>query len=307
MRRYSKQNIAITVLSILLAISIGIIAVIAFVNRNNTALWNELYSLFGVAQQDTSGDDYIRFLDVGQGDCALLCSNGQAALIDTATSDFGDVICKKLNSAKITGIDLMMLSHNHDDHYGGAERITERFLVENLIIPDIINTDRNTADIKAVMSNVLAYEGDCFTAVQGMNSKIGDINLTVLAYFPDEAEENNRSIIAMAEIEGFKFLFTGDAEEDAEKRLLKESLNLDCDVLKAGHHGSKYSTTYELLDATTPEYAVISCGEGNQYSHPNDELLDRLDDRNIKTYRTDKQGDITFNIENGNMTVTTSD
>lgn len=304
--RTDRLNVTIKALSILLVISIGIIAVIAFVNKNNTAFWHQLYSSFGVAKETTSGDDFISFLDVGQGDCALLCSNGQSAIIDTAASDYNSVICKKLSSADVASIDLMMLSHNHDDHYGSAKFIAERFLVNNLIIPNILNTDRNTSEIKTVMSKVLSDDGDCFTAVGGMNSKIGDINLMVLAYFSDEEEENNRSIFAMAEIDGLKFLFTGDAEAEAERRLLKENLNLDCDVLKAGHHGSKYSTTYELLDATTPQYAVISCGEGNQYSHPNDELLDRLNDRNIKTYRTDKQGDITFNIDNGNINVITS-
>lgn len=278
---------------------------IAVILATNNTLSQKLYVILGVASDKTVSDDYIRFLDVGQGDSILLCSNGKSALIDASTENYGDAICSSLHTLGVKYLDLLMISHNHDDHYGGAERITERFMVDNLIIPDITHTDSNTKTMKRIMSNVLAEDGECFTAVQGMSSKVGDISITVLGYFADESDENDRSIFAIAEIDGIKFLFTGDAGKSAEHRLLTERLSLDCDVLKVGHHGSKDSSTELFLNMCRPEYAVISCGKNNQYSHPDDEALQRLEDCGAEIFRTDISSDITFYVDDGEITVQT--
>ena len=138
-----------------------------------------------------------------------------------------------------------------------------------------------------------------------MNFRLGEFEITVLGVFDDRKNENNRSIIAVAEIDGIKFLFTGDAEEKEEKYLLGEQLNLDCDVLKVPHHGSSTSSSKEFLNAVTPEYAVISVGENNVYGHPHKETLQALTEANAKVYRTDQSGDITFNVNDGKITVET--
>ena len=109
----------------------------------------------------------------------------------------------------------------------------------------------------------------------------------------------------MVEIDEVKFLFTGDAETKAEKYILEQNLKLDCDVLKVSHHGSNTSSSKEFLDATTPEYAVISVGEGNMYNHPHNVTLEKLKQANAKIYRTDKQGDITFNVDDREIKIIT--
>lgn len=301
-----KPKVLKNTLIIIAAALIVCILIFKYGGISNEANWNKIYSFFGIKDDSLAlSDDYIRFFDVGQGDSALIHSNGFSALIDTATFDYGDDICSKIHSSDIKDIDLLLLTHNHDDHYGGAERITERFEVKNLIIPDIINTENDTSNMRAVRTNVLVEDGEVYTAVQGMHSKIGDFDLTVLAYYNDEEDENNRSIFVMVEIDDLHFLFTGDAEKEAERRLLSENLNIDCDVLKVGHHGSRKSTTGGLLEATTPSYAVISCGDDNQYLHPHKQLLERLDGSNIEVYRTDLSGDIVFNIEDGEIQIVT--
>ena len=127
----------------------------------------------------------------------------------------------------------------------------------------------------------------------------------MLAYYGDMQDENNKSVIVMAEIDGIKFLFTGDAEAKTEKALLDEGLNVDCDVLKVGHHGSSSSCSQSFLKAATPEYAAISVGENNIYSHPNDSVISALQNCGAQILRTDTDGDITFYVENGEIRTVT--
>lgn len=295
------RTAVITFIAVIAACSL----VITFASGKNIPSWQQIYSYFGINNKAGITDDYVRFLDVGQGDSILIHSNGRSALIDSSTLSFGDNICDKLRVSGIKSLDLMLLSHNHDDHYGGAERITERFMVDKLIMPDISGSTNSTSTITEIRNNVLADDGESYTAVQGMNVNIGDFTLTVLAHYTDQEDENNRSIFAMAEMNGVKFLFTGDAEAPVEKLILNEGLNLDCDVLKVGHHGAKTSSSKEFLVGCDPEYAVISCGAGNQYSHPHEAALSRLDEVDAEIYRTDLQGDITFYVDGGKLLVET--
>ena len=304
-KRKFKSIIRITAIAIITVIAVCSL-IITFASGKSIPSWNQIYAHLGMNASDNGVQNYVSFLDVGQGDSILIHSKGRNALIDASTLNFGDIICDKLRAKGIKGLDLMMLSHNHDDHYGGAERVVERMMVENLIMPDLMSSKSPTATMTEIRNNILAYDGECFVAKQGMNVNIGDFTITVLAHYMDEENENNRSIFAVAECQGVRCLFTGDAEDDAERRLLKEGLDLECDVLKVGHHGAKTSTTQKLLDAAKPKYAVISVGEGNQYSHPHEATISRLYESNIEFYRTDLQGDITFYINDGKMNVETT-
>ena len=109
----------------------------------------------------------------------------------------------------------------------------------------------------------------------------------------------------MAEIDDVKFLFTGDGEKLAESELLKRTTDIDCDVLKVGHHGSSSSTNYEFLSYAKPEYAVVSSGAGNDYGHPHIETMKALEGVNAKIYRTDTKGDISFFVDDGKIEIIT--
>ena len=262
---------------------------------------------FGIVPDLDREVDFVRFIDVGQGDCALIQSNGRTLLIDTGDLDTQISLCSKLNNYGISRIDATVISHFHMDHIGGLEAIAERFFLPNLIMPVMGSTQEGTDAAKSASVVVRESDGGVYTAVQGMNFILGDFDITVL-YYPDIAaaeEENDRSLFLMAKIGDKKFLFTGDAEAAAEEQLLGAGLNIDCDVLKVAHHGSASSTGEAFLDACTPEYAAISCGKDNTYGHPDDNVLSRLEKRKIELYRTDISGDITFYVENGGIRVET--
>ncbi|MBQ1989426.1 MAG: MBL fold metallo-hydrolase [Clostridia bacterium] len=266
--------------------------------------------IFDYINQKTSSNavsedsDFVRFIDVGQGDCALIYSNGKSALIDTGTVVSSNDVCKELKDIGIKDIDVMMISHLHSDHTGGIERITEDFKVKNLILPELSTFSEGMSAAQNAINSVTSSGGGVYNAVQGMNFDVGNFEITVLAAYSDD-EENNRSIFAMAQIEGRKFLFTGDAETEVEKRLIEEGLNLECDVLKVGHHGSNTSSSKVFLDKVKPKNAVISVGIDNSYGHPHNEVINRFKSMNTEIFRTDKSGSLTFYVKDGKISVKT--
>ena len=267
-------------------------------------------TIFDYINQKTSSgavsedSDFVRFIDVGQGDCTLIYSNGKTALIDTGTVVSSNDVCKELKDIGIKEIDVMMISHLHSDHTGGIERITEDFKVKNLILPELSTFSEGISAAQNAINSVTSSGGGVYNAVQGMNFDVGNFEITVLAAYSDD-EENNRSIFAMAQIEGRKFLFTGDAETEVEKQLVEEGLNLECDVLKVGHHGSNTSSSKVFLDKVKPKNAVISIGIDNSYGHPHNEVINRFKSMNTEIFRTDKSGSLTFYVKDGKISVKT--
>ena len=251
---------------------------------------------------DTSAD-FVKFMDVGQGDSALIYSNGYSAVVDMGVPDCASDIYSDLSKCDINKIDAVVISHLHSDHIGALEKVATDYTVKNLIMPEILSSSIAAAKNSAKL--ITGYGSASYNAVAGMNFKLGEAEITILGYYNDKSNENNRSLFTMVEIDGVKFLFTGDAETKAEKYILEQKLKLDCDVLKVSHHGSNTSSSTEFLDATTPEYAVISVGEGNMYNHPHNVTLEKLNQANAKIYRTDKQGDITFNVDDGEIKIIT--
>ena len=257
--------------------------------------------------QDSNGysDDFVKFIDVGQGDSTLICSNGYSAIIDTGISDSASDICSVLDDCGIDTLDVMILTHLDNDHIGGAKRIIEIYSPKNLILPEISVESEGLATAHLVIGMVTDYGGNIYTATAGMNFEIGDFKATVLAHFSEQDKENNRSIVMMAEIDRKRFLLTGDIEKKAEYELLKEGLDLRCDVLKVAHHGSDSSTTEDFIKAIKPNYAVISVGEDNLYNLPDNKVLSNLQYYGAKIFRTDKNSDITFFVNDGEITVKT--
>lgn len=283
----------------------GTILCISLISAFLLYLLSGNYKDYTAVSSDSSlvnAEDTVCFTDVGQGDCTLIYSRGRTALIDTGTPESAHKLCKSLRSKGIKTIDALIITHFHDDHYGGANEIAEMFEIKNLIMPDMAKTDENIADVTELKKSVFAEDNEVYVARKGMNFSVGNFNLTIVGYYPDLSEENDRSICIMAENKGKRILFTGDASSSVEERLQNDGIDLNCDILKIGHHGSSSSTSENFLSATSPDYAIISCGENNIYGHPHKLLLERLTTHKSDIYRTDKSGDIVFELKDGKIT-----
>ena len=299
MKRRSKRKIAVSATAALTAA----IFIIAFANK---LFGDKIRGTLAPTVSDfDKTQDFVKIMDVGQADAALIYSNGCSAVIDAGLTSSADDISADLKSADIKDIDALLITHLHMDHAGALAKIAMSFPIDNLIIPNRDSSAEAMPTVNEAEKRVVAEKGRVFTATEGMNFNIGEFEVTVLAYFPDATKENDRSVITMAKIGDKKFLFTGDAEKATESDLLTEKLNIDCDVLKVGHHGSNSSSTAAFLKAASPEYAAISVGKDNMYSHPSNKTVTALKNCGAKVYRTDKNGDISFYVENGNIRVET--
>lgn len=257
----------------------------------------------------SNGSLTVTFIDVGQGDSALIeTENGTRLLVDGGEYDaYSEELAPFLAEKNITSIDYALVSHYHTDHMGGISKLLETGAVRTLLIPkyDDANQNRERIVKKADKHNIEITE-----ICAGDVLDLGDPNLEICVLHPLEGgfsqeNENNNSLVLMLDYLGEKFLFTGDLESDAERVLLK-NYDLEADVLKVGHHGSFSSTSIRFLEEVDPTYAVISAGENNRYGHPHYEVLNLLENDDIRIYRTDKDGDITFTVtEKGVQSIST--
>lgn len=280
----------------------ALLAAAIFITAFSRGVFGErLQRVFNPAAAFDTSSDFVKITDVGQADSILIYSNGCSAVIDVGTEGGVSDILHDLDSARIDEIDALIVTHLHTDHAGGLPELAKRRKIDNLIIPKLTDSSDAAGLVKDAKRTVTAHGGNAYTAVQGMNFEIGEFTVTVLAYYDEMKDENNKSVIVMAEIEGIRFLFTGDAETKTEKALLDDGLDIDCDVLKVAHHGGDSSSTQSFLRAATPEYAAISVGENNIYSHPSKSVVSALEDCGAQVLRTDTDGDITFYVENGKL------
>ena len=284
----------------------ALLAVAVFITAFSRGVFGErLQKVFNPAAAFDTSVDFVKITDVGEADSILIYSDGCSAVIDVGTENSVPNILDDLNSARIKDIDALIVTHLHTDHAGGLPELAKRREIDNLIIPELESSAEAAQLVKTAKRTVTAKGGNVYTAVQGMNFEIGEFTVTVLAYYDDMQDENNKSVIVMAEIDGIKFLFTGDAEAKTEKALIDEGLNIDCDVLKVAHHGSSSSSSQSFLKAATPKYAAISVGENNIYSHPTESVISALENCGAQILRTDTDGDITFYVENGEIRTVT--
>ena len=231
----------------------------------------------------------VHFIDVGQGNAILVQSGGQNLLYDGGDQSHADLIISYLQEQNVENIDYMIASHYDEDHIGGLVPCIDNFSVSNIFGPDYVHTSNlfnnfmNTATANAI---IVQYPS------VGETFDFGTGSFTVLAPNGISQNSNDNSLVIKLENGSNSFIFTGDAEETSEQDMISTGMNLDCDVLSLGHHGSASSTSWDLLEASTPSWAVISCGQDNSYGHPAASTMEKLRDMNIPVYRTDDQGTI---------------
>lgn len=254
---------------------------------------------------NASSEDFVKVIDVGQGDCTLIKSNGYCALIDTGTVESGNDLIAALSEAKVERIDVLILTHLHNDHTGGVEDIFKTFKVDNLILPELSTHSEGIYLAELAINEVTTEKGGVYSAAAGMNFQLGEFEMTILASYGAMDDENDRSVVVMAEMQNKKFLFTGDIEAKSERKLLSQNINIDCDVLKVAHHGSKTSSTKDFLAVATPRYSAISLAKDNSFGHPHQKTLTSLKEIGSEIFRTDICGNITFTVKNGKIHVDT--
>ncbi|MCD8375336.1 MAG: DNA internalization-related competence protein ComEC/Rec2 [Oscillospiraceae bacterium] len=235
----------------------------------------------------------VTMLNVGQGQCILLFSQGYTAIIDCGGNEdnAGDIAADYLQTLGISRVDLLILTHCHSDHTNGVEELMARLKVDNLILPELDSDDSESR------AQVLALAEDAGAEVtlleQSVTLLLGQTKLNLYAPLVNSEDLNENSLFILASQGEFDLLVTGDADSFSESVFLKYYDLPDIEALVAGHHGSATSTGEALLDALTPELCLISSGY-NTYGHPSQQVLARLEQRDIAVYRTDRAGHVTI-------------
>lgn len=244
----------------------------------------------------------VHYIDVGQGDAALVLCDDMSMLIDGGKPKASDVIYTYLKNQGITCLDYLICSHPDDDHIGGLSAPLSTLTVKNVYAPDIEANSRSYQSFKqkAAEQGLTIQHPVC-----GDSLKFGSSTIDFLGPVTVSADDkNNSSIVMKIKYGETSFLFVGDAEREEEQQILDKGFDLSATVLKVGHHGSRNSTTYPFLREIMPEYAVISVGD-NSYGHPTEDVLSRLRDADVKVYRTDMQGDIIAVSDGKTVSITT--
>ncbi len=243
-----------------------------------------------IAATTAEADLQIHFLDVGQGDAAIILCDGEAMMIDGGLPGASQFIYSYIrNTLKLDMIEVMVATHPHDDHIGGLAAALNAVPVE-LIVSPVLEWD--SRPFNSMLKYAEAQGTPITTAFDGDTWHIGGALVTVIVCWPEAPTVNDMSIMLRIDYGSTSFVFTGDAGIMTEYIGVANSIPLKADVLKVGHHGSKTSSSLEFLTEVFPAYAVISCGKGNSYGHPNQETLNLLKFISAKVYRTDLQGTI---------------
>ena len=228
----------------------------------------------------------LHFLDVGQGDATLVRVGDHAMLVDANRSTQTDVVAY-LKEHRVARLDYVVATHPHDDHISALPAVLDAFPVGEVFAPEkTLQSDAASALTAAVAKAKVTHPALHATR------RLGDATVTFVAPPSGDSNPNNWSLGVLVAFGKTKFLVAGDAERSAELAMVRENEDLRVDVLRVNHHGSKTSTTPELLDKTQPRHAVVSVGKHNAFRHPDAEVLDRLKERGVAVYRTDVQGTV---------------
>ncbi|MDK0863236.1 ComEC/Rec2 family competence protein [Clostridium perfringens] len=234
----------------------------------------------------------ISYMDVGQGDAAYIKVNGNDILIDAGPRSNSKELLEQLKAKNIDDFELVIATHPHEDHIGGMVDVFKEYEVKAFYSPKITHTTKTYENlVKAVKDEGLKTK----ELKSGMVIDLGEgAKFDVFTPQKSEYEElNDYSPIMKLSFGDTSYLFTGDAEKLAEEEALaKYKTSLDSDVIKFGHHGSSSSSSNAFIEAVSPKYGIISCAKDNKYGHPHRETLDIIKKYNIKTFRTDTDGEI---------------
>ncbi len=243
----------------------------------------------------------VHFLDVGEADAALILCDGAAMLIDGGNAEDSSLLYAYLQQRQIDTLDYVVCTHPHEDHVGGLAGAL-RFAAAKRAFCSVTEAEGRPFQsfLKALEAQGVSLEvpraGDSF--------RLGGARITVLGPTREGSSVNDNSLVLRLSYGNVSILFAADAERAEEQDILAGGAELKSTVLKLGHHGSNSSTTYPFLYAVEPAFAVISVGADNLYGHPAEDVLSRLRDAGVTTYRTDLQGTVICRSEGESVSFT---
>ncbi len=276
------------------------LAILGFLFISNILAWSVVFDLSKPRLLE------VNFFDVGQGDSVFIeTPKNQQILIDGGPdSQVLARLAKEMPFWDRT-IDLVILTHPEKDHMVGLLEVLKRYKVENILWTGII---RDTPEFEQWQREISEEGGNIKIAQAGQKVIASKAILEILNPLENMAgqelkDSNETSIVSRMSFGENSFLFTGDIYKSDEVKLLGEGINLESDILKISHHGSKTSTSKEFVEKVSPETAVISVGKDNSYGHPTQEVLDILKSYGIRILRTDQQGNIKIISDGKKLTI----
>lgn len=271
--------------------------------------WNEIYTHLGIGEPylpTAENELRVTFFDVGNADCALICTKNTTVISDTGAPAYSPIIVNALKRTGINSVDLLIISHADSDHIGNALKILRETDVKRVAMPDCGDMDLSDYEI---YGSVIEYANSNGIPVDFVQSDAGytfeDIKITVLAPKVQLKSINDNSAVFRLDYKESSFLFTGDAETAEQNTLLNGEASLKADVLKIPHHGRKSAFCEEFLQAVQPKTAVIQCGDTTDYK-VSPKFLMYLESQKTDCLRTDVNGSITVvTAGDGKYSVTT--
>ena len=279
----NKKKVVSQILVFLIFFVIIIIAVIIQNNNTSTETNSPKYADLNINKDELN----IFYLNVGQGDSTFITINGYNMLIDSGNDQDGYYIVEFLKAQNVKKIDYFILTHFDEDHIGGAYKILEELEIGVLYMPGNSN---KTQTYKKLISTIDEKNINVDTTIKASNDteySLGNAKWKVLN-INDGNDLNDSSIVTEIDYGKTKYLFMGDATTKIEKQIEWNKV----DILKVAHHGSDSSTSQEFLDKISPKYAIISVRNTNAHDFPKAEIIERLKNNDIETYRTDQDGTI---------------
>lgn len=271
--------------------------------------WDDLFETFDLGAEHAVGAGEplrVHFIDVDQADAMLIECGGERMLIDAGAGSTGSDVVSYLQKQGVEKLDCVVGTHPHGDHIGGLKFVLNAFPADRLIMPEIPEALLPSAENGADMLREIEALGiPTDRASAGDTFALGEAQVEILSPIEEErcANLNDLSVCVRISYGRTSFLFTGDMEEAAEKRVLKSGADVSATVLKLGHHGGGSASTESFLRAVNPRYGVIQCGAGNDYGHPHEQTLERAKKYNIRLYRTDTMGTIVMTSNGMDVTV----
>ena len=297
-----------------LLLAVLLIAIAVYLTATNG--WTPLLQKLGFispAGAPASGELVVDYIDVGNADAILIRNEGQSMLIDAGeTKSDGKKVLDHLAKSGVTKLDYVIATHFDSDHIGGMTEVINGIGIDTFILAFMEEKYEPTTKVYLNMLEALANKEVPVCDVTDKQSDIhvgstftvGSAQCHILGPIEMNKTKNEMSVVCRVDFGEKRFLFMGDAEEDAEQALIDAHADVKADVIKLGHHGSRSSSHDWFIEQVGPSYAVITCGEGNSYDHPHEETLDMLKARQLPYYRCDLNGTITAVCDGKTITFT---